>query len=96
MLQELDISDLAAEKDFIALKAEVDKLDINKLVNVPTSLSNLKTEIDDLDVGKLKTVPLDLRKLNDVVADEVVKNTKFNTLKTKVNSLEKKFLVQLH
>ena len=33
-------SDLAAKKDFIALKAEVDKLDINKLVNVPTSLNN--------------------------------------------------------
>ena len=33
-------SDLAAKKDFIALKAEVDKLDINKHVNVPTSLNN--------------------------------------------------------
>ena len=86
----VDTSDLAAKKDFIALKAEVDKLDINKLVNVPTSLNNLKTKVDDLDVGKLKTVPVDLKKLSDVVANEVVKNTKFNTLKTKVNSLEKK------
>ena len=72
------------------MKAEVDKLDINKLVNVPTSLNNLKTKVDDLDVGKLKTVPVDLKKLSGVVANEVVKNTKFNTLKTKVNSLEKK------
>ena len=86
----VDTSDLAAKKDFIALKAEVDKLDINKLVNVPTSLNNLKTKVDDLDVGKLKTVPIDLKKLSDVVANEVVKNAKFNTLKTKVNSLEKK------
>ena len=31
----------AAKKDFIALKA--DKLYINKLVNVPTSLNDLKT-----------------------------------------------------
>ena len=31
-----------------------------------------------------------MKKLSDVVANEVVKNTKFNTLKTKVNSLEKK------
>ena len=77
------------------MKAEVDKLDINKLTNVPTSLNNLKTKIDDLDVGKLKTVPVDLKKLSDVVDNEVAKNTKFNTLKTKVNSLEKKFLVQL-
>ena len=77
------------KKDFIALKAEVDKLDVNKLVNVSTSLNNLKTKIDDLDVGKLKTVPIDLKKLSDVV-DNVVKNTKFNTLKTKVNTLGKK------
>ena len=32
-----DTSDLATKTDFIALKAEVDKLDINKLTNVPTS-----------------------------------------------------------
>ena len=36
----VNISDLAAKKDSLALKAEVDKLDINKLVNVPTSLNN--------------------------------------------------------
>ena len=42
------------------MKAEIDKLDINKLINVPTSLSNLKTKAYDLDVFKLKTVPVDL------------------------------------
>ena len=72
------------------MKAEVDKLDINKLVNVPTSLNNLKAKVDDLDVDKLKTVPVDLNKLSYVVDNEVVKYTKSNTLKTKVNSLEKK------
>ena len=35
----VDASDLAFEKDHITLKAEVDKLDIGKLVNVPTSLN---------------------------------------------------------
>ena len=34
-----DTCDLAAEKDFMALNAEVNKLDINKLVNVPTSFN---------------------------------------------------------
>ena len=53
-------------------------------------MNNLKTKVDDLDVGKLKTVPVDLKKLSDVVDNEVVKNTKFNTLKTKVNNLENK------
>ena len=86
----IDISDLSAKKDFIALKAEVDKLDINKFVNVPTSLNNLKTKVNDLDVGKSKTVPVDLKKLSHVTDNEVVKNTKLNMLKTKVNILEKK------
>ena len=70
----VDTSDLVAKKDFIALKAELDKLDINKLINVPTSLNNLKTKVDDLEVGKLKTVPVDLKKLSDVVDNnEVIK-----------------------
>ena len=68
------------------MKAEVDKLDINKLVNVPTNLNNLKTNLDDLDVDKLKTAPADLKKLNDAVGKEVIKNTKFNTLNMKVNN----------
>ena len=42
----VDTSDLAAKKDVIALKVEVDKLDMNKLVNVLTSLNNLKTNVD--------------------------------------------------
>ena len=71
------------------MKTEVDKLDIDKLVNVPTCLNNLKTKVDDLDVGKLKNVPVDLKKLSNLVGNEVVKNTKFNTLNTKVNTLEK-------
>ena len=86
-----DSSDVAARKDFIVLKAEVNKLDIDNLVNVPTSSNNLKTKLDDLDVGKLKTVPVDLKKLCDVGDNEFVKNTKFNTLKTTVlTNLDKK------
>ena len=53
------------------MKAEVDKLDINKLVNVLTSADNSKTKVDDLDVGILKTVPIDF-KLSDVVSKGIV------------------------
>ena len=45
----------------IALKVEVDKLDINKLLNVPTSLNNFRTKVHDLDVGKLKTIHVDFK-----------------------------------
>ena len=51
----------AGKRHFIALKVEVGKLEINKLINVPTSWDNRKVEADDLDVGKLKNVPVDLR-----------------------------------
>ena len=49
----VDASNLVSKRGFISLKAQVDKLDINKLVNVPTRLNNLKTKVDYLDVGKL-------------------------------------------
>ena len=71
------------------MKSEVDKLGVNKLTNVPTSL---KTKVDDLDVGKLKTVPVKLKKLNDIADNEFAKKVIFNTIKTKVNSLENNIL----
>ena len=58
----VDTSDLAVNKDFIALKSKVDKLDVNKLINVPTSSNNLKTKVVDSDVSKLKPVTVDLEK----------------------------------
>ena len=55
------------------MKADLDKLNIDKFINVPTSLNNLKTKINGLDAGKLKTNPVDLKKLSDVVDNELVK-----------------------
>ena len=52
----VDTSNSAAKNDFTSLKVVFDKLDINKLVNVPSGLNNLKTKVDDLDAGKLNTV----------------------------------------
>ena len=43
------------------MKAEVDKLDIDELANLPIIVNNLKAKVDDLDVGKLKTVLVDLK-----------------------------------
>ena len=57
----VDTSNLAAKRYFIALKAEVVKLDINELVKVSTGLNDLKIEVDTLDVGQLRTVPKDLK-----------------------------------
>ena len=53
-------------------------------------MNNWKAKADDLVVFKLKTVPIDSKKLSDVVDNEVIKNTNFNKLKTKVEKLEEK------
>ena len=59
------------------------------MVIVLTSLNNLKLEVNDLAVGKLKTLPIELKIFSDS-GEQVVKNKNCNTLKTKVNNLEKK------
>ena len=46
------------------MKADVEQLDINKLVNVSTSFDNLKLNVDDLDVCKLKAVSINLKKID--------------------------------
>ena len=66
-------SNLAAKRDFINLKADIDKININELADVSTDLNNLETKVEDLDISKFKTVPIDLKKLSDVLRKEVVK-----------------------
>ena len=59
--------------DLESLKANVHKLDMDKLKNVPIGLSSLKSEVDKLDVDKLVLVLVDLSKLSNVVKNNVVK-----------------------
>ena len=68
------------------MKAEVDKLDINKFVDVLIGFNTLKTKVDYLDVDKLKILPIYLKKLSDAVSKEVLKKTVYN----KLNNLENK------
>ena len=62
----VDTSKFAKTFDLASLKSNVDKIDINKLKNLPTNLSNLKTKVDKLDVDKIVHVSVDLSKLSDV------------------------------
>ena len=68
------------------------KKDINNITHVDvsgfaskTNLAALKTEVDKIDTDKLKTVPADLVKLSNVIKNDVVKKTDYNT---KVTSIE--------
>ena len=66
--------DKFAEKfDLANLKSNVEKLDIDKLKNIPINLSNLARKVDELHVDKLEPVLVNLSKLSDVVKHDVVK-----------------------
>ena len=49
----VDTADFAKKADLASLKSDDDNLDIDKLKNVPNSLSILKSKIDKLGVHKL-------------------------------------------
>ena len=51
-----------------------------------TNLAALKTEVDKIDADKLKTVPVDLAKLSNVVNNDVVKKTDYNSKVTSIES----------
>ena len=76
---------LAENSDLVSLKAEADKLDIDKLKSAPTNLSNLKSKVDKFDIIKLESTPVDLIKLRYVVKNEVLQNTEYNA---KIKNIE--------
>ena len=80
-------SKYAEKVDLARLKSDVDKLDIDKLKIVPTSLSNLKSKVDKIDDDKLVPLPVDLGKLYDVVKGDVDKKDAYNA---KIKNIEDK------
>ena len=73
MQQVLIHQNLLKQIDLASLKSNVNKLDTDKLKNVPTYLNNLKSKVDKLDGDKLVLVPFDLSKLSDVVKKMLLK-----------------------
>ena len=71
---------LLKKTDLVNLKSDADKLDIDKLKNIPNNLSNLQSEVDKLDIGKLETASVDLE-------NEVVKKIEYNELLKRVNNI---------
>ena len=80
---ELELSNYALKKDI----KDITHVDTCSYA-LKTNLAVLKTEVDNIDTGKLKTVPNDLAKLSNVVKNDVVKNTEYNTLKNKVDAID--------
>ena len=74
----IDTSDFAKKTDLANLKSDADKLDIDKLKNIPSSLNSLKNELDKLDVDKLVPVSIDLSKLSGVVKNDAIETDVYN------------------
>ena len=73
----IDISSFAKNVDLASLKSNSDKLNIDKLKNVPNDWIDFKSLVDKLTVDKLIPVLVDLSKLN-VVKTDVVKKDVYN------------------
>ena len=73
---ELDLSNYATKDDV----KNITHVDVSSYAT-KTNLAALKTEVDKIDTDKSKTVPDDLAKLSNVVKNEVVKKTAYNTVK---------------
>ena len=80
---ELDLSNYATKTDL----KNVTHVDVSSFAS-KTNLASLKTEVDKIDADKLKTVPDDLAKLSNVVKNDVVKNTEYNKLVSKVDNID--------
>ena len=83
----IDTSSFAEKVNLANLKSNVDKLDIDKLKIIPTSLSNLKSKTDKIDVDKLVPFLVDLSKLSNVVKNDIDKNDVYNA---KIKKIEDK------
>ena len=80
-------SKVAKKVDLASLKYNVDKLDIDKLKNMPTNFKNLKSKVDKLDFENLVPAPVDLSKLSDILKHDVVKKDVYNA---KIKNIEDK------
>ena len=76
---ELDLSNYATKKDI----KDITHVDPSSYA-LKTNLAALKTEVDNIGTDKLKTVSNDLAKLSNVIKNDVVKKTGYNTLKIRL------------
>ena len=78
---ELDLTNYATKDDV----KNITHVDVSSYAN-KTNLAVLKSEVDKIDTDKLKTVPADLVKFSNVVKNDVVKKTDYNTKLTNIEN----------
>ena len=82
----VDTSRFAKKVGLANLKSNVDKLDVDKLKNVPSGSRSLKSKVGKLDIGKVEITPVDLSNLSNVVKNDV-KKTEYDA---KIKNIEYK------
>ena len=78
---ELDLANYATKDDV----KNITHVDASNFAS-KTNLAALKTEIGKIDTDKLKSTPADLAKLSNVVKNDVVEKTDYNTKVTSIES----------
>ena len=76
---ELNLTNYATKNDL----KNITHVDVSSFAS-KTNLAALQTEVDKIDVDKLKTAPTDLAKLSNLVKNDVVKKTDYNTKLTSI------------
>ena len=79
----IDTPSFALKTNLSSLKTEVDKLDINKLVPVPTDLSKLSNVVKN-DVVKKTAYNKLVAKVDNIDTNDFVLKTKYNTDKAEL------------
>ena len=77
---ELDLTNYATKSHF----KNITHVDVSSFAS-KTNLAALKTEVDKIDADKLKTTPIDLDRLSNLVKNDVVKKTDYNTKVTRID-----------
>ena len=89
----VDVSSFALKSNYISLKTEVDKLDIDKLVPVPVDLSKLSDVVKN-DVVKKTEYNKSVTKVDNIDTTNFVKKTKYekegSDFEDKINKVDKK------
>ena len=91
----VDTSKLAEKFDLASLKAEIDKINVDKLNTVPVDLSNLSNAVNSEVVKKFASDKL-VAKVNNIATSGFVLNTEYDTGNSDLQKLmmqTKKFLI---
>ena len=84
-IMHVDTSGFALKTNLSSLKTEVDKLDIDKLVPVPTDLSKLSNVVKN-DVVKKAVYNKLVAEVDTIDTSKIILKTKYDTDKTKLEN----------